>query len=239
VLLSEIEQVEWDRFTVEIGKRLAMAGDESHGAIDDATRRLLIQRARVAKKAAAKSGLAAEIVSQSFEHGQRWLVYCEDQDQLETVRRDLEARGLTEVYEYHSAMDGDRVSTLRLFEQFGGIVVAIRCLDEGVDIPSTSHAVILASSRNPREFIQRRGRVLRTAPGKSIAHIHDAIVLPSDIDREISSGSMVKGELARAIQFGQHAVNPDGIVDLQTIAVEYGLDWQDLLEEGFETDEDE
>ena len=114
-----------------------------------------------------------------------------------------------------------------------------RCLDEGVDIPATSHALILASSRNPREFIQRRGRVLRTAPGKSIAHIHDAIVLPSGIDGEIPIGSMVKGELARAIEFGQYAENPDGVVELKTIAVEYGLEWQALTEEGFEVDEDE
>ena len=50
---------------------------------------------------------------------------------------------------------------------------------------------------------------------------------------------MVKGELARAIEFGQHAVNPDGVVELKTIAVDYDLDWHALAEEGFELDEDE
>ena len=239
VSLNAHEQAEWDRLTSEIGKRLAIGGDEGPGQIDEAARRLLIQRARVAKKAAAKSPLAAEVVSRQFEQGQRWLVYCEDQEQLRAVRAVIEEAGLPQVYEYHSAMEGDPASTLRVFEQSGGVVVAIRCLDEGVDIPATSHALILASSRNPREFIQRRGRVLRTAPGKSIAHIHDAIVLPSGIDRDVPIGSMVRGELARAIEFGQSAVNPDGIVELKTIAVEYGLDWQELTEEGFEVDEDE
>lgn len=239
VSLDADEQAAWDRLTAEIGRQLAIRGEEEPAPIDDAIRRLLIQRARVAKKATAKSPLAAEVVSRHFEQGQRWLVYCEDQEQLRAVRGAIEETGIREVYEYHSAMEGDPESTLRVFEQSGGVVVAIRCLDEGVDIPATSHALILASSRNPREFIQRRGRVLRTAPGKSIAHIHDAIVLPSGLGQEVPVGSMVKGELARAIEFGQHAVNPDGVVELKTIAVDYGLDWKALVGEGFEIDEDE
>ncbi|MXW94451.1 MAG: DEAD/DEAH box helicase [Acidimicrobiaceae bacterium] len=239
VSLDADEQDEWDRLTAEIGRHLAIRGEEEPAPIDDAIRRLLIQRARVAKKAAAKSPLAAEVVSRYFEQGQRWLVYCEDREQLRSVRGAIGAMGVREVYEYHSAMEGDPESTLRVFEQSGGVVIAIRCLDEGVDIPATTHALILASSRNPREFIQRRGRVLRTAPGKSIAHIHDAIVLPSGLGQDVPVGSMVKGELARAIEFGQHAVNPDGVVELKTIAVDYGLDWKALVEEGFEIDEDE
>ncbi len=51
---------------------------------------------------------------------------------------------------------------------YGGVIVSIKCLDEGVDIPSTTHAIILASSQNPREFIQRRGRVLRLYHGKKL-----------------------------------------------------------------------
>lgn len=239
VSLDDDEQAAWDRLTAEIGRQLAIRGEEEPAPIDDAIRRLLIQRARVAKKATAKSPLAAEVVSRHFEQGQRWLVYCEDREQLRAVRRAIEETGIREVYEYHSAMEGDPDSTLRVFEQSGGIVIAIRCLDEGVDIPSTTHALILASSRNPREFIQRRGRVLRTAPEKSIAHIHDAIVLPSGLGQEVPVGSMVKGELARAIEFGQHAVNPNGVVALKTIAVDYGLDWKALVEEGIEIDEDE
>ena len=58
-------------------------------------------------------------------------------------------------------------------------LVAIRCLDEGVDVPSTRTAFMLASSSNPREFIQRRGRILRRSPGKESAAIHDMIATPS------------------------------------------------------------
>ena len=239
VSLNVHEQERWDRVTAQIGKQLAIRGDKESALLDEGIKRLYIRRARIAKKAAGKGPLAAQVLSQYFEHGQRWLVYCEDREQLGAVRGAIEEAGLPTVYEYHSAMEGDPASTLRLFEQSGGVMVAIRCLDEGVDIPATSHALILASSRNPREFIQRRGRVLRTAPGKSIAHIHDAIVLPSGMDLEVPIASMVRGELARAIEFGQYAENPDGVVELKTIAVEYGLDWQELTEEGFEVDEDE
>ena len=59
------------------------------------------------------------------------------------------------------------------------VLVAMKCLDEGVDVPPARKAVILASSGNPKEYIQRRGRVLRRFPGKEIADIYDIIVVPS------------------------------------------------------------
>ena len=135
VSLDDDEQAAWDRLTAEIGRQLAIRGEEEPAPIDDAIRRLLIQRARVAKKAAAKSPLAAEVVSRYFEQGQRWLVYCEDREQLRAVRGAIGATGIREVYEYHSAMEGDPESTLRVFEQSGGVVIAIRCLDEGCGHP--------------------------------------------------------------------------------------------------------
>ncbi len=141
---------------------------------------------------------------------------------------------------YHSSMDGDRPATLRWFEQRGGILVAIKCLDEGVDIPSVTHALILASSKNPREFIQRRGRVLRTAPGKALAYVHDAIVLPPALDEssgERSRDPVTAGELARAVAFAQDADNPACAADLQRIAIDQGIEWRTLLETGVE-DED-
>lgn len=55
---------------------------------------------------------------------------------------------------------------------------AIRCLDEGVDIPQLKRAFILSSGTNPKEFIQRRGRILRKAEGKKFAEIYDFIVFP-------------------------------------------------------------
>ncbi len=141
-----------------------------------------------------------------------------------------------EVGEYHSAMRGDRKQTLNHFESNGGILVAIRCLDEGVDIPAVSHALILASSKNPREFIQRRGRVLRKAPNKSLAFIHDSIIVPNLMEGNPGT-AILEGELVRAIEFGKWAENPSSISDLQRIALRFGLEYEKLVGEGFEDEE--
>jgi hypothetical protein len=135
-------------------------------------------------------------------------------------------------------MPGDRSRTLDLFNQRGGIVVSIRCLDEGIDIPAVSHALVLASSRNPREFIQRRGRVLRRFPGKALAYIHDVIVTPTNREEGADLDSMLAGELARAIEFGSNAINPACVADLNRLAAEFGIDF-DAGKTGFEGDDDE
>jgi superfamily II DNA or RNA helicase len=240
VPLDVDEQEQWDDLTVQIGKRIARQGTGLETkSLDDATRLLLIQRARVIKRAAAKVPLAASVLARHYEPGQRWIVYCEDQDQLGQVREAIGRTGIPLVFEYHTAMTGDAAMTLRMFEHQGGVTVAIRCLDEGVDIPTVSHALILASSRNPREFIQRRGRVLRRADGKFLAYVHDAIVVPGHTPDDTPALSMVMGELARAIVFGHSAINPDSVTELQTLAIEFGLDWRTLTTDGFEADDDE
>lgn len=88
-------------------------------------------------------------------------------------------------------------------------LVAIRCLDEGVDIPAIRTAVILASSSNPRQFIQRRGRILRPHPGKTTATLFDMVVIPPRLDRahwEIEKKLLDK-ELNRLIEFAELAQN--------------------------------
>lgn len=138
---------------------------------------------------------------------------------------------------YHSAMEGDRAETLGWLDHFGGIVVAIKCLDEGVDIPSVTHALILASSKNPREFVQRRGRVLRRAQDKSLAFVYDAIVMSPDGPEEDSiPDPITSGELARAIEFAQSALNPTARADLLAIAIDAGIDWETLTQSGVEED---
>lgn len=93
-------------------------------------------------------------------------------------------------------------------------VCAIKCLDEGVDIPSLETAFILASSTNYREFVQRRGRVLRKSNNKSRAIIYDFYVLPfeedsipSNIDDLQSFKNLVKKELNRIKEYSKYALN--------------------------------
>jgi superfamily II DNA or RNA helicase len=89
------------------------------------------------------------------------------------------------------------------------VLTAIKCLDEGVDIPETRTAYILASSANPKEYIQRRGRVLRKADGKEFAEIHDFIVAPP---RYTEMGlNMIKRELTRVEDFANIAMNKNEV----------------------------
>lgn len=199
---------------------------------------LLIQRSRIAKKAAFKVRLACDVLKAHFEKGQSWLVYCEDADQLAQVLTALRHEGMDPV-EYHSRMEGDRAATMSWFRSFGGVLVSIRCLDEGVDIPDVSHALILASSQNPRQFIQRRGRVLRRALGKQVAVLHDAIVVPVNADDEPEQISLLKSELARAIEFSDHAINKGAGAELRKIAISMGVNPDSLLDSGFEEDEED
>ena len=86
-------------------------------------------------------------------------------------------------------------------------------MDEGVNIPGIKTAFILASTTNPKEYIQRRGRVLRKAPGKRFAEIYDFVTLPRCLD-EVSKISgfghdlgLVKREVARVKDFASLALN--------------------------------
>lgn len=115
-------------------------------------------------------------------------------------------------------------------------LIAIKCLDEGVNIPSIKTAFILASTTNPKEYIQRRGRVLRLAEGKEYAEIYDFITLPMPLGSSIYMTdesknltiTMVKNELARAFEFARLADNyVESNAILDEIREEYGIEEED------------
>jgi superfamily II DNA or RNA helicase len=225
VNLTEDEAIEWRKITKQISFELAIHHSKENRSpgLTDKAKMLLIKRSRIAKKARVKTGLATEIIRRQYEVGQSWLVYCEDSDQLNEMLQKLKGVGLKPL-QYHSNMVGDKVETLNWFKAFGGVLVSIKCLDEGIDIPAISHAFILASSQNPRQFIQRRGRVLRKSEGKSLAVIHDAIVVPVNADEESDQISLLKAELLRALEFADHALNRGAGADLRRIAIDMGID---------------
>lgn len=99
-------------------------------------------------------------------------------------------------------------------------LVAIRCLDEGIDIPSIKTAIILSSNDNFREFVQRRGRILRRIEGKDYANIYDLIALPST-----DSIEMAKIELRRYYEYARLALNKDVLIkDINQKLDKYGID---------------
>ncbi|MDQ6883743.1 MAG: DEAD/DEAH box helicase family protein [Candidatus Dormibacteraeota bacterium] len=197
--LTDHERDEWARQTVAIGRALGAA----RGEVTESVLQQLIRRARIIKKASGKPQLAADVLRDSYREGDAWLVYCDDTAQLRDTRLAIEAAGLRTM-EYHRQAAGAEEEALAEFERTGGIMLAIKCLDEGVDIPRIDHALILASSTTRREFIQRRGRVLRRADRKYQAEIHDVLV-DAEGFTDASSATFLLNEVARAREFASSA----------------------------------
>ena len=176
---------------------------------------LLFRRADVIKEASGKRAVVAQIAKDS--DIKRCLIYCNDEEQVEMAKEVLVDAGRSFALFTSSRLQTDeRLTVLRDFEEGRfDFLVSIRCLDEGIDVPGAQHALIVASSKTEREFIQRRGRVLRLATGKELATIHDPIVLPVETDadgypmRSLSAAEMsiVMGELERARLFAENAEN--------------------------------
>lgn len=98
-------------------------------------------------------------------------------------------------------------------------LVAIKCLDEGIDIPQASTAVLLSSSTNPREYVQRVGRVIRRSPGKKLAHIYDFVVVPDWSRLELygtveTERRLFQQELVRIEDMRQNAANSTDVLML-------------------------
>ena len=196
--LDDDELEQYESLTNQI--RRLVGQEPSASEKDSYLQMLLIRRARILKQARGKVPLAAQILRDEYRQGDRWLVYCDDIAQLKALISDCLDSGLPTL-EFHSEMPSDRDEVLRSLGQYGGIVVAIRCLDEGIDIPVTDHALIIASSTAEREYVQRRGRVLRTSPGKFSAEVHDLLLV------DAQGGALTRSEALRALEFARLARN--------------------------------
>ncbi|MEG4631470.1 DNA phosphorothioation system restriction enzyme [Microcoleus sp. AR_TQ3_B6] len=235
VELTEAETRKYSRLTQKIG--WALWGDEKVEE-NDALTSLLMQRARLIGAAANKLIALRELMIDRLDTSHT-LFYCGD-GAIEGGARRNNNRQLTETAKLLGSELGYRVNTYtaatplaereRLRRQFesGELqgLVAIRCLDEGVDIPAIRNAVILASSSNPRQFIQRRGRILRPHPGKERATLFDMIVLPPDLGRETLEveRNLLRKELKRFLEFADLADNAgEARVKLLQLQKRYGL----------------
>lgn len=115
--------------------------------------------------------------------------------------------------------DENRWQRREILSQFKGgeteAMVAIRCLDEGIDVPACRTAYLIASSRNPRQFIQRRGRILRRSEGKESATIYDfVVVLPEDsIPDQNLAVDFLRNELGRVADFARNSLYPASSIE--------------------------
>ena len=173
---------------------------------------LSIKRSNIIKAARNKLKKLREILVENSELDHS-LVYCAG-EQLEDAASILHDSGVVFHRFTFRESNEERAKLLNEFDAGDkDVLLAVRCLDEGVDVPSTKTAIILASSRNPIEFIQRRGRILRPHTGKKRAAIHDLIVLPTSLPtNEIyteSEKTIIRNELSRLEEFACSSDNPE------------------------------
>lgn len=233
VELTEAEHDEYIEITRKIS-RLLMVGDDVDP--DDAPSGidlLLFQRARLIGSAANKLPALIAAIS-PYVRDNHTLVYCADRSgddpQLDQVLRALGTDMHMRINTFTAEEDMQTRSELLARFSSGDLqaLAAIRCLDEGVDVPATKRAFILASSQNPRQFVQRRGRVLRRAPGKTHADIYDFMVSPPDLSDDPSlyelDRRLVGRELMRAAELCDAATNRiDALSALRPLRARYDL----------------
>lgn len=116
------------------------------------------------------------------------------------------------------------------------VLLAMKCLDEGVDVPRAEYGIFASSTGNPRQFIQRRGRLLRKHPDKTFAYTYDMIVVPNFQSSHYSKDffkmerSLVESELARVAYFADLATNTHSAKEvLQELADHYQLNLSELI----------
>ena len=158
---------------------------------------------------------------------------------LDEIDRRITASTGKRPLRYWSGMDRyQRKTSLETFKNTGGVMLAIKCLDEGVDIPAISHGIVLSSSKTKREWIQRRGRLLRKSSKKDKSVIYDVLAFPSGTGIECD---FVMDEVKRAAEFSKSCLNRVRVeADLEMLMIEYDITETDVVlnpEDGSELDE--
>lgn len=253
VRLTDTEMSEYMDVTMRIVRMIGYTDVKSKEILKN----LLLKRKRIIHKAENKKEIFKKIIEERFEKNgslKYTLVYvpegnkpdnedadifdktdymesnAEDEhliDQYTAIIRDIDRRIVVRQFTSESS---DRDEMLRDFAEGSlHVLTSMKCLDEGVDVPRSEFAIFCSSTGNPRQFVQRRGRVLRTHPDKQNATIHDLIVLP--YAEELYEGdlysiekSMVEGEIRRVRDFALLSRNcHDSIKELGNILDMYNI----------------
>ena len=235
VQLTSEELEEYAEITKKLARLYSPSGDGFEN--NEIAERLLLKRKRIIHKAENKLSKTLEILSERHKQEgnlEYTFVYVpegyttnisENDDVVETDEENLRI-----INQYTSAIGNidtnilvnqfvsgmpDRDEVLDQFKQGRiQVIASMKCLDEGVDIPRAEHAIFCSSTGNPRQFIQRRGRILRKHPDKHKATIQDLVVIP-DLSMSTKGSdtynlerNMVKKEIERVMYFASLSENP-------------------------------
>lgn len=224
--------------------------------IDDKLKMLLLARKRIVHKAERKLDAFRDIIERRYQtkgNLKYTLVYVpegnmpdyignnDDFDRSEDIGDDNDAEHLINQYTQVVTEVDDHVTVRKfvsgqkdreeILSDFADgrlqVLTSMKCLDEGVDVPRSELAIFCSSTGNPRQFIQRRGRVLRTHPDKKMAELHDLVVVP-ELNPNSNSfrmeQSLLRGELMRVNNFALLSENPSySEMELRDVMNHYGL----------------
>ena len=219
ISLNEEEGQRYSEITEKISKLYRMRENDPEAA--EAYDRLLQKRAEIIKNADNKFSILSNILDKMIEEEQlENLIIFVSPQQKRTVLEMLESKGV--VHHQLTQEEGniprkeyngltERQHIIKLFkEKKYQALVAIKCLDEGIDIPTACRGILMSSSTNPREYVQRIGRIIRQDKNKKLAYLYDICVESSsslsdelqDIDAKIRAN-----ERKRLQEIAANAIN--------------------------------
>jgi superfamily II DNA or RNA helicase len=239
VYLTESEREDYKALSIEIGRLFQIDRSKANTALSNAIRK----RNKVVQNCTNMHVALAKVLSEeTFQSKKHTLFYVgegavngeyEDEEavsQLQSLASVISEKGwsISKFTSLESRRDRGKIMS----DFTSGVIdslVSMRVLDEGIDIPACKRAFILASSSNPRQFVQRRGRILRRYEGKEFAEIFDFIVLPCESSGEKVYEKLVRKELARVMDFVRTAQNRlDVEQDVSDLASQFKLDHREF-----------
>lgn len=219
--LTDVEMDEYERITEQLRKYI----DPDTGKYKPEAEKLLLKRKRIIHKAENKKIAISELLidlkkERKLDYTFVFVPEGYEPDYAEQDNYDIEKEDIHIIdeyaemfkkqrYSYHKYISGldDAPSILKSFANGDiQILLSMKCLDEGVDIPRAEHAIFCASTGNPRQFVQRRGRVLRKCKGKDKAKIWDLIVIPPNMNSALDRNIFIS-EVKRVVNFAALADN--------------------------------
>ncbi len=259
VSLEQSEQEEYLKISKELSKYI----DPETGKYreSDYVNNLLIKRKNVIHKASQKVSALISIVNEiGVENFKDAFVYVpegietdysenDDVELEKSINTNLIDVYLNNLYNKFgikmAKFTGETNNRDQILKQFKDrkldALLAMKCLDEGVDIPQAKYAIFCSSTGNPRQYIQRRGRVLRKYEGKDFAIIYDLIVKPvvdhTDIDERLKKieKNIFLSELRRLVNFSVLSENKDSCLNsLETLCYDMDIDIYDLANKELE-----
>jgi len=227
VSLNSDEMDEYRILTAQIAKKMSRERRHPEEEVEGNPE---LRRADLVANAENKYDALKEILAITNNQLEQTLIYCTNNPspilpfgspkQLERVKQILTSRHIISDSVTWEDPTKDRLKILNnLANEHFDCVTAVRCLDEGVDIPSVKTGIFMASSGNPKQYIQRRGRVLRKSEktGKMHATIYDILVTPPPpapgIDASKNERKLIAKELLRHKEFAGIARNKKDAID--------------------------